>query len=227
MDKLSKTKTIVRAFTQKSDIDEEIRKLRASICSICPYNSNNATNDLMSIDQVIRKKLTPISKPFCVACDCQINEKISQETEECGLGQIGKRPKWNRLRVETVDKSDLDLINLNPLTANVDLITQRRCYLIDFGKIERGTDVEFEFLLKSKEQFLYDLTYFYPSCGTCTEATYEKINNTTNKCYIKLDLTEFKIGEFDKKLYFGYSYKDKTKRVLIRLVGEKIENNEL
>lgn len=80
MEKVGKIQTIVRAFTQKSNIDENILRKRREICSSCPLNSLN--KEKTGVFEEIRK--TVVKKPFCTACGCQIEQKTASETEVCG-----------------------------------------------------------------------------------------------------------------------------------------------
>ena len=136
MKKVDKTQTIIRAFTTESDIDKDLLKYREKICGGCEFNSENMTEESLGLFSKMRKKTLGESNPFCTACGCQINEKIRQETEECGLVYKGLPPKWNRIKLETIGNSDLDIINKSVYYMNVDLTVDGENYVLYFGEIK-------------------------------------------------------------------------------------------
>ena len=107
MEKIGKIKTIARAFTTDSNIDENILLERRNICNQCPLNSKNIEESKLSLVDRIKKRASG-DNHFCTSCGCFINEKTSQETEECGLGDSGEQPKWFRVKLETTDRLEID-----------------------------------------------------------------------------------------------------------------------
>lgn len=219
MEKISQIETIKRAFLDDSKIDEKILLERREICNGCEYNSHNKPESELTLVQRTRKKLH--KEPFCIACGCQILEKTSQETEECGLGSVDKKPKWFRLVLETTSRMDLDLINNSSDKVNVDLTTDNKSYQIDFGTLTKDSKTDIEFLLNSKSNIILDMTYVTPSCGACTNSDFIKINDYSIKVNLSLNLEEIPEGEFSRNVYLGYYVRDIYKKGVIKLVGIK------
>lgn len=218
MKKVSKILTVARAFTSTSTIDETILKQRREICSTCDFNSNNVESKDMGFIEKARKKLLD-NEPFCTACGCQVNEKTSQDTEECGLSEKGLKPKWNRLKLETTNRLDLNLINKSSEYVNIDLAKNKLAFEINYGEVNKETLSEIEFLLKSKVGVEFSMTKFRPSCGSCTKATYEKIDSHTYKANVKLNTTNMMSGLFRKTIYLTYKLNNLERTSEIKLVG--------
>lgn len=217
MKKISKAKTIVRAFTQDSDIDPIILEKRRSICSICPHNSENTDQKELGLIDKARKKLLK-DEPFCIACGCQINEKTTQETEECGLAEKGLPPKWNRVKIETVDKIEIDIINKSPEIINMDLSKDDKFFVFDFGEINKEDNQSFEVILKTKDNYTLEVKYFTPSCNSCTSSTCERIDSFSYSAKVKLN-TDKLSGKFAKNIYFAYTVRGKYKKNRIKMIG--------
>ncbi|MCA9749977.1 MAG: hypothetical protein KC414_12785 [Romboutsia sp.] len=218
MEKVGKVKTIVKAFTEKSDINDEILEFRRSICGGCEFNSENVDTKKMSFIEQARKKVLN-GEPFCTACGCQINEKTSRGTEECGLAEKGLVPKWNRVKLETVSKIEVDIINNSYKQVNIDLSVDKKSFVIQYGEIESNKIEEIELLIKAKEGKHLEMKYFTPSCGACTSSSYIKIDKNTYK--VKLELNTAKLNDvFSKNVYFAYNIGTQYRKNRIQLKGK-------
>lgn len=220
MEKVGNLETIKRAFLEDSDIDKKVLEDRRAICNGCEFNSLNINDEGLTLVQKARKKLH--KDPFCTACGCQILEKTTQETEECGLASVGKTPKWFRVKLETVGRFDLDIINNSIDKMNIDLTTDKKYYQIDIGKVQSNKDSEIEFLVKSKSNVVLKMVHVTPSCGSCTNSSFEIIDDNTVKINLSLNLEEIPLGKFSKNLYLGYDLRDDYKQNVIKITGFKI-----
>lgn len=163
MEKVGKIKTIYRAFTKQSDIDPKILEKRREICNSCDFNSKNKEDK--GLFNEIRSNV--IKEPFCTACGCQIKQKTASETEVCGAVYFDLKPKWNRIKVETMDKTDLNIINLSPDKINVDLDVSGEHFVIDCGEVDMFSTHAYKILVEGKEEG-YKLLVAEPSCHFCT-----------------------------------------------------------
>ena len=84
-------------FTDKDRVPKEVYLERWKICDKCEYNSNNYPIDKMSYLQKARKKLLK-DEPFCIACGCQLKQKLSLKTTQCGLVVFGEEPLWKEYK---------------------------------------------------------------------------------------------------------------------------------
>ena len=220
MEKIGKIKTIARAFTTDSNIDEVILLERRKICEECPLNSNNIKeSDLNLIDKI--KKRTSGDNHFCVACGCFINEKTSQETEECGLGEKGDTPKWFRVKLETTDRLEIDIINDSHNKTKLDLTADSKAFEFDYGEINKDSNLTISFKIKSKIGINLDLASVTPSCGSCTESEFEKEDDNTYNVKVTLAYDQLPYDRFSKNLYLGYYIRSKYIKNVIKLIGIK------
>lgn len=220
MEKVGNLETIKRAFLDESNIDKEVLEKRREICNTCEYNSLNIDEKELTLVQKARKKLH--KDPFCTACGCQILEKTSQETEECGLAGVGKTPKWFRVKLETVSRMDLDIINQSINKMNIDLTPDKKYYQIDLGRVKMDVDSEIQFLLKSKSNFKMIMNHVTPSCGSCTNSSFKTLDDNTVQVNLSLNLQEIPFGKFTKNVYLGYDLRNDYKQNVIKITGIKI-----
>lgn len=185
MEKVGKIQTIVRAFTQKSNIDENILRKRREICSSCPLNSLN--KEKTGVFEEIRK--TVVKKPFCTACGCQIEQKTASETEVCGAVYLGQKPKWNRIKVETMKKTDINVINLSEDKMNLDLSIDGSHFVAECGEIDKNVENSFRVRIEGKED-AYRLYEPVPGCGYCTRVFRESISNGVDELNVVFDLSQ-------------------------------------
>lgn len=218
MEKVGKIKTIYRAFTQKSNIDPEILKRRREICASCPLNSLN--KEKKGVFEEIRS--TIVSKPFCTACGCQIEQKTATETECCGAVYLGQKPKWNRIKLETMNKTDINIINLSEEKANIDLALEGDHFVVECGEVDKYAPQSYSLILEGKEEE-YKLFSAEPGCPFCTTIERSKPtdeNGQEIKNQDKLDITFNLTAEaqgvgVSKQVYLAYNSSEGTKRTRI------------
>lgn len=218
MNKTGKVKTIVRAFTGKPDVDEDVLKFRREICGGCEFNSNNIPDSELGFIEKARKKLI-LGEPFCTACGCQINEKTGQSTEECGLAEKGETPKWHRIKLETTGRFELNIINESKELINLDLSENGTEFEINFGENKREGTLDISFIVESNLGVPLVLDYARPSCGICTKVDTGKISNNQYRIELTLDLTKISVGAFRKSLHLGYYLKSNYHKQTLKLVG--------
>lgn len=220
MEKVNKLKTIARAFTQESTIDEKILENRRQICFGCEFNSENVSPDKLTFIDKARKKTLGENNPFCTACGCQINQKTTQETEQCGATEKGLPAKWFRVKLETVDKLDLNFINKSVDEVNLDLDIKGRYYGIYFGETTNTVKL-IRILIQSKSGIKFDIDYIKPACNSCTEVNYSKLDSNTYQVDIELNLPIIDANSFTKNIYFSYNVDTISKKGIIKLIGTK------
>lgn len=223
MEKVGKIQTIFRAFTQKSNIDPEILKKRREICDSCPLNSLN--KEKAKLFEEIRK--TVIKKPFCTACGCQIEQKTASITEVCGAVYLGLKPKWNRIKVETMKKTDINIINLSTDKMNIDLSVEGDHFVAECGEIDKFRKHTYEIIVEGKEEE-YELYNPEPGCHFCTTVERKKPsmligggkeeqevkNQDILKITFDLQSEEQGVGT-TKNVYLAYKSSEGTKRTRI------------
>lgn len=216
MKKVNKAKVIFRAFTSQSSIDPEILKERRSKCEGCPRNSKNFPKEQMSLKQSIQNSL---GKPFCTICSCFIEEKTSQETEECALAEIGQQPLWNRIRLETAGASDINLINKSPEKVNVDLNETTGEYTIRYNPMKKDADTNIRFALEKGDKVI-TIGELYVNCSCMTM---ENEKGTSNIFFnISLDLRPY--GDIQNKyVLVHYTMDGKKDFIKINIKGIVLE----
>lgn len=123
----SKVKRIFQAFTEESDLPQDVVEYRRSICDICPFNTKNIEDKELSLLQRQKK----IIGDFCTKCGCYIEKKTSRSSEACGLEDIGEKPKWNRVYLKTTGSTDLNLKNLTHELANLKISDLKENFELD------------------------------------------------------------------------------------------------
>ena len=129
----NKVKRIFQAFTEESDLSDDIVKQRREICNGCIFNSRNADEETMSLMQRQKKRLGD----FCLKCGCFTHKKTSRASEACGMEDVGLKPLWNRVLLKTVDDTDLDIKNLSPDICNLKISDLKENYELDFYTFEK------------------------------------------------------------------------------------------
>lgn len=219
MEKKSKLNTIVDAFTKESEISLKVLEERRKICGSCIYNSSNTKKNDLNIIEKARQHSFP-NKPFCRACGCNIDEKTTQETEECGLVSLSLQPKWNRIRLETVSRHDLDIINRSENIVNVDLSSTKEYYSVSFGEVDSLNVKNIQLELNSKPNLEFVLEKVRPSCGVCTSANYKKLGEGSYLVNISMDMSKVGISEFNKNVFITYKIDGKLFKNIIKLTGK-------
>lgn len=216
----SKIKTIIDAFSGKVDVTPEQWEYRLEKCGDCELNSINVDNRDLTLVEVSRKKLFP-HKPFCRGCGCNIDEKTSQATEECGASYMGEPLRWNRLKLETTDNTSFNIYNQSDELVNIRLSEDGKFYEIDYGTIKRNTVVKIAFQIFVDDKDKLDIEYFKPSCGPCTTSTCEKVSDTHYNCEVILDTGKLGASPtFAKRIWVKYGINGSNyQRVKISLMG--------
>lgn len=198
--KVSKAKTILRAFTQTSNIDPTLLEQRREACKTCPRNSMNVDVTTMGLKDRMQHTL---AKPFCTICKCFIAEKTSQETEECALTEIGEQPLWTRLKLETTGSTDLNMINKSPDKINVDMDEETGEYIIGYKPINISSDTNIRFSLE-KDGLPITVNQMIVNCS-CLKLVKEA-NPQTDSCtlFLSLDLSNRPTGELVGKYFEVY-----------------------
>lgn len=75
-------------FTRRK---EEFVKERRRICKTCPLNSK--FKEKKSFKDYLLSIVNTFT-PYCTVCGCGIKFKTSVPSAECGLADIGEKPKW-------------------------------------------------------------------------------------------------------------------------------------
>ena len=129
----NKIKRIFQAFTEDSDLSDEIVQKRKSICNSCPFNSKNTKDEDMSLLQ--RQKR--VMGDFCLKCGCFITKKVSRASEACGMEDVGLKPFWNRVYLKTTGETDLDITNLTPDETNLKVSEMKDSYELDMYSFKK------------------------------------------------------------------------------------------
>ena len=173
MKDIGKLRKIYEGFFGEGVIDE-VANMRREICKVCPYNSEN-DKSMCTFDK-FRKTFTA---PFCTICKCQIFEKTRSPHEKCAMYQLeGGVSKWNRIKFETMDKNDLNFININP-KKDYDISLINNKFVIDYGMVQSAETVEVDFFLEYKGDLSFTLVDVVRSCG-CQVIDYEFKENGIN-----------------------------------------------
>lgn len=123
----SKVKRIFQAFTEESDLPEDVVEYRRKICESCPFNTKNVEDKELSLLQRQKK----IIGDFCTKCGCYIDKKTSRSSEACGLEDVGEKPKWNRIYLKTTTSTDLNIKNLTHELANLKISDLKENFELD------------------------------------------------------------------------------------------------
>lgn len=86
-------KNIVKSFFIKNP---PYQKERLAVCNSCEYNSKN--KNTLTEQEKFYVKLNNYADT-CTACGCGINRKTKIAEEDCGLTEINKKPKWQKLEI--------------------------------------------------------------------------------------------------------------------------------
>lgn len=214
MKEQSKLKTITNAWTKDADVSEEVFETRMEICGGCEYNSDNKKEADLTLFEKARKKTT--SEPFCTACGCQLAEKLGQAVEQCGLVDIGLPAKWNKEKIITVGKDDLNLKNLSLDKVSIELSVSKLSFEVDYGQVNLKSDTNIALEIEGKNP-TFVLISAKPGCG-CTHADTIKVDN---KYHLRtaLDLNQVRKGEFKKGITLTYRVNKQERKVKIILKG--------
>lgn len=226
MKKKGKLKTIVQAFTTENPVNEKWYQDRMKICAGCEYNSDNIKDTKEGfVDKVKAEAKDKIcgGKPHCTACGCCIDKKAGEDTETCGLKEIGLEPKWYAFRLETSDSKDLNVINESPEIGQIDLDITGSFFKFNIGETSLNT-VPINLILERTKGLT--ITKLKAACG-CTAVKGDVLNNTQTRISLKLSTTKFgNNSRFEKNVTVSYKQQSITKSVIIKLIGKKVIKND-
>lgn len=192
-------------------------KDRLEKCAGCKYNTKNIPSNILPTSLWLSKKF---GKARCSICTCFIKQKAWSKTEQCAMGETNTRPEWmtlghmrqderesslwNRLELITMKEDLFNLISEENPKYNTDLTSDGSGFSIDFGEIQKGTDLNFSFILESKEPIVLESTK--NSCS-CTVPNVKIINENRIEFTISIKSGKFGTGEFTKDTLVGYRIK--------------------
>lgn len=175
-------------------LPEEISSTRRRECALCPFNSVNA--EKLSLIEGIRNSFT---SPFCTLCKCQIEEKTGSALEECAMYMIGEEKKWFKIKIETMEKEDFNLIQTGE--TQYDISIEDESFVIDLGKVESSTNAVVEFTLENEVEST--LSQLVATCG-CTRSKAEQDGTNKINVAIRLDVPSVGYGSGRKTLFLHY-----------------------
>lgn len=221
--KINKGKVILSAFVKSfqgidghEDIPEKELEKRREACRNCPYNIKNTPEEKRTLLEKVRDGVK--LGDFCTICGCQIKEKTMSPTEGCALEERGRKPLWNRIKVETSGKTE-NLINLDPDKINID--ANQTEYVIYADMV--SSDMHFNFGVESKK--LIDRIDYVRTTCTCFDIVSYELSESLKviKILIKIKYGHLPSGIFDKWVYVGY--KDEggnSRKMSIKIKGKRI-----
>jgi len=192
---LEKAKTIVKAFAESLPKDQDWYQKRVEICSTCPLNSANISEENLTFMQKVEKKTKANicdDGNFCTACGCCILRKCSVKTETCGAKEVGENPKWLPIEIESPSNGSIEV-----LRDIVSVSYPGTEFLIDLGATSDPV-VKVPFLLKSKSsiQFIKHTV----SCGCTHLKDWTKVDNKMVKFDVEISTVNFREGLNEKTI---------------------------
>jgi hypothetical protein len=213
MKKISKTNTIINAFTGSIPYGEQWFEERKAICDGCEYNSKNRKSETLAEKA---QDLLHGGEPYCRACLCFIDRKAAMKEETCGLKEKGLVPKWNALMVHTTSSKDYNLYNNTPKVCTIDLSDDEERYEVNYGDLTEKSDTKIQLVLEG-ECPITDVTV---GCG-CTLASWAKIGDNLYELNTSLKMSMINKGNFRKNIYVKYKVEDEERKATIALKGIK------
>lgn len=207
MKEVNKINKIYQGFFGEK-LPEDITESRRSKCATCQFNSTN--NDTMSLIGNIRNSFTG---PFCTLCDCQIEEKTSSSLEECALGMIGEDKKWFKIKIETMSKSDLNMIQNGE--THYDIALEDSIFVVNFSEINNSSVVETELIFENNSHPI-TLKKTLVSCG-CTLTNSSQLDMNRIAVRVKLDPTKVSLGSGAKSFTIEYEQQGVKKSQKVKL----------
>lgn len=215
-DKVDKVKTIVKAFTNPLPVNEEWFKKRMEICSVCEYNSKNIDSDKLSAAAKIKKSVCP-EKQHCTACGCCLPQKPSQKTEQCGLFDIGIKPRWSAIEVKINKDKKLSTENLTPDIGSLSKFGNEIIY--DLGE---SNDPKISFSILMSREGGFDVKSTKAGCS-CTVAEPVKMTDDSYKFEVSLSTVKFTEGANIKRSFTVEYYGDSNKKTQTAIVSIKLK----
>lgn len=213
MKKISKSKTIINAFTGVIPHGEQWFEERLKSCNSCEYNSKNRKSKNL---EEKAQDLLHLGQPYCRVCLCFIDRKAAMKEESCGLKDIGQEPKWNALTVITSGSEDYNLYNNSPEKCSIDLAEDGSHFEVLYGTLKEGDNTSIQLLLEGD----YKIEDVIVGCG-CTLASWIKISDKLTEMNVSLNMTKVNKGTFRKNIYVKYIKKEQENKITISLKGIK------
>lgn len=156
MTNIKKLKTIAGSFINSLPIGEDWYEDRLAICSVCPKNTDSL--DKMSTELRLTTKIVCPETRACSACGCCIDRKAAVKSETCGLIELGEKPKWSAIEIESKKDSLLIVENLNLGEVSMELndlhqyevVAETKSPTIKFSfKLSRGKSITVREVVKT------------------------------------------------------------------------------
>lgn len=195
MKEVGKIKKIYNGFFGE-ELPENLSKERRDICYVCPFNSANT--DKLSLIDSVRKDFAP---PFCTLCKCNIKEKTGSALEECAMYKIGEDKKWFKIKIETMENNELNLIQVGDNKYDISLSGES--FMVNMNKLSNSSDTNFEFVLESKEGVKIEYKSIIATCG-CSEVAAEQMQDNTIAVKGKINMKKVGFGPSVKLVEVSY-----------------------
>lgn len=192
-------------------------KERLDKCASCKYNTKNIPSNILPTSLWLSKKF---GKARCSICTCFIKQKAWSKTEQCAMGETSSRPEWmtvghmkqddketslwNRLELITMKEDLFNLVSQDKPEYNSDLTEDGSGFILDFGNIEKGKDLEFSFTLEAKEPIVLEST---KNACSCTVPNVKVLDDKRIQFTVSVKSGKFGTGVFNKDTIIGYRFK--------------------
>lgn len=230
--------TILGKLPRKSKDYPEWYKERLAKCDACKFNTKNVPNSMLPTSLWASKM---VGKNRCSICTCFIKQKAWSRTEECALGEglplpswMGpmyrdgfehEKSRWNRLELITMDSDEFDVVSTDDKQYNIDLSPDGNSFVIKFAPIERGNDVNFSFILRSRHDI--NITSSETSCS-CTSDKIDIIDSKNFRFNVRIITNGFGSGRFTKHMMIHYKKagSDAEEKIPFDFIGEIVEKQQ-
>lgn len=199
MKQKNQASVIKEAFSSKIPSNKEewpsYYKERMEICAKCDKNTANGA--IGSIGKFAAKKIAP----QCSICWCAIPYKCWSKHEACGMEEVGQKPKWNRILLETEGSNDLfDVVNNSWEKCHLSLTENGNFFQIDMGDIPSGEKFEFFVEIHPKKPLQI---HRINMCG-CLKQRSRILDVENNVMEFNFMADEPPAGPYVKNIYFDY-----------------------
>ena len=206
---LQKAKNILNSMVSQLPEDQEWYKERMAICNACEYNSKNVDpSTLTGIAKLRYQGLAPkyLTKMFCTACSCPIENKCSVRYEDCGLVTLSKKPKWVAISKYMGSDGSFSIENISLDMGTVGSDIKGFVYNIEKNETH-GPKISFSFkITRNKPVKFYRLE---ASCG-CTVPKYLTPDDRTVIVDVDFSTNGLTKGLHRKLITFFYSERENT-----------------
>jgi len=243
MEKKSKLKTIVDAFSKGDDLPrgEKWFDDRISACGSCEFNTKNIEEDKLKVQDKV-KIATGIctDKEHCTLCGCCVYQKASEKSENCALMNykvkalsvkgLNNTPenfnkeefqtKWKSIGVETKGKTDLDVYSTSTSVDTIYLDSDGSNFNIQLKNTSKSL-IEFELIISRKAGL--KISSVKPTCS-CTVPEQEVIDENTVRMLVKLSTSSFtKNAKYERTIVLNYYINERSvNKVKLHLIGKKV-----